>query len=129
MAPPGGAAAVADPGAARQPHTDQPGTDQPGASVVRAHRREVAELRDLITLVQADLRRLLAGEEAAPGLLGGRESIVDAIDKLARALDRLITLERRVFDLDSPAKRSLSLEAVDQEIARLETELGEAGDA
>ena len=107
-------------------HTTGP-TTRPSDDIVREHRREIAELRELVTLVQVDLRRLLAGEETTtPDLLGGRDSVIDAIDKLSRALDRLISLERRAFHLDDPLRGRLTIDLVDAEIARLEADLADA---
>ncbi len=69
--------------------------------VVRRHQRQMGKLADLAERMTDQMLRMSKGQKptiAAP--LGPRESIADALAKIAQATSRYVPLERRAHNID-----------------------------
>lgn len=83
------------------------------ASVLDLHRKDVKQLRELSTKFsnalanlftalaqQEDHPDMLESSAAALGILIGKDTPVDMLDKLSRVMVRLVTIERQAYGLD-----------------------------
>lgn len=105
------------------------------ASVLDVHRKDVQQLREVskkFSNALANLFAALSNEEqhpdmlansvAALGVLIGKDTPVDMLDKLSRVMVRLVTIERQAFGLDvmpNPDPGNDNGEAARSEVAKL----------
>lgn len=73
-------------------------------SVLNTHRRDIARVRGLSSLLIDRLGLLLQGTEVTLPCMGARESPADLVEKLSRVTVRVVQMERQAFGLDSMAQ-------------------------
>ena len=69
-------------------------------SVVTSHRKTVARLTELATVIADRLAEHLSGKAPDGPFMGDKESPGDLVEKLSRVTSRLIPLERQAHNLD-----------------------------
>ena len=97
------------------------------AAVIATHRHDVGKMRDLVKRSYEGLGRILSAEPMQPGdvhLVNGKTGdVIGALDRLASAAQKLISLERQVCGLDEASTPNAeavrrTLENVKAELAR-----------
>ncbi len=71
------------------------------AQVVSTHRKDIARLRNISSVLVDRLGLVLEGKEITLPCLGGRESPADLLEKLSRVTLRVVEMERQAYGLDS----------------------------